>query len=322
MCQEQSEALEWQARAAEWRAKARQVQNRSAEYLWDENKKAMFPRDKDGEMIYSLTQENIKCMYAGLFTQDMADTFIKEHLLNPAEFWTPYPLPGIAANDPYFHVNEEYSNCAEALKASGNAGHDINDNSWSGPLAGLTYQRSIAAMLNYGHHSETLLIGKKVLELVAQAGAFVQNYNPFTGSFTPQSMNGYGPTVLSVLEYISLLYGVNVAKERVLWTAVGENFEYTQKLGDKEYTLQNCDGTMTALCNGNRVFACTDNVRIETDMEGRIQAIYGIAEQKEHLVLQYEGLVLEADIKPNEEWQIREDALVKIKEIPFDYTAV
>ena len=322
VCQEQSEALEWQARAAEWRAKARQVQNRSAEYLWDENKKAMFPRDKDGEMIYSLTQENIKCMYAGLFTQDMADTFIKEHLLNPAEFWTPYPLPSIAANDPYFHVNEEYSNCAEALKASGNAGHDINDNSWSGPLAGLTYQRSIAAMLNYGHHGETLLIGKKVLELVAQAGAFVQNYNPFTGSFTPQSMNGYGPTVLSVLEYISLLYGVNVAKERVLWTAAGENFEYTQKLGDKEYTLQNCDGTMTALCNGNRVFACTDNVRIETDMEGRIQAIYGIAEQKEHLVLQYEGLVLEADIKPNEEWQIREDALVKIKEIPFDYTAV
>jgi hypothetical protein len=231
-------------------------------------------------------------------------------------------LPSIAANDSYFHVNEEHSNCAEALKASGNAGHDINDNSWSGPLAGLTYQRSIAAMLNYGHHSETLLIGKKVLELVAQAGAFVQNYNPFTGSFTPQSMNGYGPTVLSVLEYISLLYGVNVAKERVLWTAAGENFEYTQKLGDKEYTLQNCDGTMTALCNGNRVFACTDNVRIETDMEGRIQAIYGIAEQKEHLVLQYEGLVLEADIKPNEEWQIREDALVKIKEIPFDYTAV
>jgi hypothetical protein len=252
----------------------------------------------------------------------MADTFIKEHLLNPAEFWTPYPLPSSAANDPYFHVNEEYSNCAEALKASGNAGHDINDNSWSGPLAGLTYQRSIAAMLNYGHHGETLLIGKKVLELVAQAGAFVQNYNPFTGSFTPQSMNGYGPTVLSVLEYISLLYGVNVAKERVLWTAAGENFEYTQKLGDKEYTLQNCDGTMTALCNGNRVFTCTDNVRIETDMEGRIQAIYGIAEQKEHLVLQYEGLVLEADIKPNEEWQIREDALVKIKEIPFDYTAV
>ncbi len=322
VCPEQSEVPEWQARAAEWRAKARQVQNRSAEYLWDENKKAMFPRDKDGEMIYSLTQENIKCMYAGLFTQDMADAFIKEHLLNPAEFWTPYPLPSIAANDLYFHVNEEYSNCAEALKASGNAGHDINDNSWSGPLAGLTYQRSIAAMLNYGHHSETLLIGKKVLELVAQAGAFVQNYNPFTGSFTPQSMNGYGPTVLSVLEYISLLYGVNVAKERVLWTAAGENFEYTQKLGDKEYTLQNCDGTMTALCNGNRVFACTDNVRIETDMEGRIQAIYGIAEQKEHLVLQYEGLVLEADIKPNEEWQIREDALVKIKEIPFDYTAV
>lgn len=321
-CAEQNGAIKWQARAAEWKAKAKQVQDRSAEYLWDTDKKAMFPRDKDGEMIYSLTQENIKCMYAGLFTQEMADTFIKDHLLNPKEFWTPYPLPSIAANDPYFHVNEEYSNCAEALKASGNAGHDINDNSWSGPLAGLTYQRSIAAMLNYGHHAESLLIGKKVLELVANAGAFVQNYNPFTGSFTPQSMNGYGPTVLSVLEYISLLYGVNIAKERVLWTAAGENFEYSQKLGDKEYTLRSCNGTMTALINGVQVFACTDNVRIETDMEGHILAIYGIAEREVHLVLQCEGLELETDIKPNEEWQIKEGALVKVEEIPFDYAGM
>ena len=323
----------WFVRAEEWRAKAKQVQERSAEYLWDEEKKAMYARDKDGEMIYSLTQENIKCMYAGLFTQEMADDFIRYHLLNQEEFWTPYPLPGIAANDPYFHVNEQYSNCAEALAASGNAGDDINDNSWSGPLAGLTYQRSIAAMLNYGHHAETLLIGTKVLELVAQAGVFVQNYNPFTGSFTPQSMNGYGPTVLSVLEYISLLYGVNIAKDRVLWTAVGEgvkketsgevasvnayDFEYTQKIGDNRYTLQRQEGTMTALINGSCIFACTDNVRVETDPHGSILAIYGIMEQEEHLTLRYQEQVLEADIKPNEEWQIDEGVLVKVKEIPF-----
>ena len=47
-----------------------------------------------------------------------------------------------------------------------------------------------------------------------------------------------------------------------------------------------------------------------------------MVEQEVHLVLQYEGLVLEADIKPNEEWQIRESILVKVKAIPFDYAGM
>ena len=38
----------------------------------------------------------------------MAERFVKEHLLNPQEFWTKMPLPSVAANDPlnYYAIED------------------------------------------------------------------------------------------------------------------------------------------------------------------------------------------------------------------------
>jgi hypothetical protein len=113
-------------------------------------------------------------MYGGIYTQEMADAFIKEHLLNPEEFWTKYPLPSIAANDKYFHVSRDYSNCAKEVYEILGEESDIDDNSWSGPIEGLTYQRSIDALLNYNHHAETVLIGKRLVELIKKNKIFPQ----------------------------------------------------------------------------------------------------------------------------------------------------
>ena len=69
-----------------------------------------------------LTHNNLRCMYYGSFDQDMADRFIRCHLLNPDEFWTRVPLPSIAANDPCFT--------------------NINFNNWGGQPQGLdVYKR-------------------------------------------------------------------------------------------------------------------------------------------------------------------------------------
>lgn len=87
-----------------------------------------------------LTHNNLRCMYYGSFDQDMADRFIRCHLLNPDEFWTRVPLPSIAANDPCFT--------------------NINFNNWGGQPQGLTYQRAIQALEQYGHVSEIRMLGK------------------------------------------------------------------------------------------------------------------------------------------------------------------
>lgn len=303
----------------EWRAKAQEVQNKAIEHLWDKEKNAFFVRDKDGKFVYALTQENIKCMYNCLFTQEMADAFIKEHLLNKDEFWTPYPLPAIAANDPYFHVNREYSNCAEKLEILGTAAEDIDDNSWSGPLHGLIWQRSIDALLNYNHHAETVLIGEKILELFKREKKFVQNFNPFTGE-PAKGMEGFGPTVLSALEYISIIYGVNISYDHVLWSACANGkYEYSQNMYGTKYTVR-CDGEIANVYIDETLkFSFSVGARVETDLKGNITAIYITSPNPMEFSLIVDSKSYTVNAKPNEKYVISNGKMIFDSCVPFDY---
>lgn len=285
-----------------WRNKAEDVKKRFREYLWDDEKKACYMKDCNNDTVCCLSQENLKCMYGGIFDQDMADAFISEHLLNEKEFWTPYPIPSVAVNNSYFHTNEKYSNCYDKLVELGKGEGNINVNSWSGPVNGLTLQRTIAALLNYGHHYEIVLIGKKVEELLKKNKSFVQNYNPFTGEKHGDG-DGYGPTMLAFLEYVSLMYGVNIAKEEVLWTGIGNGceYEYTQKMFGHNFTIKHQNGKNFAYIDGEARFEFSENIRVKTDLCGKIIAFYGIAPQKTDAVIGLDGKIQTVTIAPNQE---------------------
>ena len=72
--------------------------------LWREEHGACFDRERDGQQNYvsTLVHNNIRAMWHGIFSQEMADTFVRRHLMNISEFWTPTPLVSIAASDPRF----------------------------------------------------------------------------------------------------------------------------------------------------------------------------------------------------------------------------
>ena len=306
----------------EWLLKAKQVKDKFREYLWDEDKKACYLRDNKNERIYNLTQENIKCMYGGIFDQNMADDFIREHLLNEEEFFTPYPIPSIAANDPYFYVNRECSNCGEELEAKGVIERDteanIDNNSWSGPVNGLTCQRAIDALLNYNHHAEIIMLGEKMIDMLRINKGFVQNYNPFTGAQHGDG-DGYGPTMLAFFEYVSLMYGVNVAYEKVLWTGIDSNcdYEYTQEILNRRFTVEHKEGKNFAYIDGKLVFEFSNNVRIKTDLEGNIISIFGICEIPSEMYISVDGIMLKTEIKPNEELAIEDAEIKKVRKVDF-----
>jgi len=288
-------------KADEWEEGARFVQTRAKKVLWDKEKHAFYLRDKNGEVIPALTQENIKCMYSGLMTQEMADQFVHEHLLNPEEFWTPYPVPAIAANDPYFHVNQEYSNCADKLAQLESEAHGIDDNSWSGPINGLVWQRCIEALINYGYHTEVVMIGKKLLSILKKHRKYVQNYNPFTGE-PANGMDGYGPTMLSALEYISMLCGVNISYKKVNFSAATEMgaFTYSQNMYGKEYKLVSDGKNVTAYIDSKQIFTATVGARIITDLDGKLISVWGIAEDGVDFSIAYEDKKIEKQLLPND----------------------
>ncbi|HPI72620.1 MAG TPA: hypothetical protein PLZ01_04380 [bacterium] len=50
------------------------------------------------------------------------------------------------------------------------------------------------------------MIGKKFLQTIGDSMKFAQQFDPFTGK-VDQTKDGYGPSILAALEFISQLHG-------------------------------------------------------------------------------------------------------------------
>jgi len=233
-----------------WRDKASDVRRKIRECLWDHARGACFDRDKGGRVINVLLHNNLRCMYWNSFYPDMAERFVKEHLLNPEEFWTPFPLPSVAANDPSFRNNP--------------------GNDWSGQPEGLTWQRAITALENYGYHWLIPVLGEKLFDTIQREKLFTQQYDPFTGKASGVK-DGYGPTMLAVLEYLSRLHGIHLQGGELWWGIWGKReTEYEQRWGGHVFRLK-CDGEHAeASVDGKAVFTSRAGIQVVTDYQGNI----------------------------------------------------
>lgn len=241
---------------AMWREKAEYVRRRLREYLWREEKGACYDRDRFGNFTDTLLHNNLRCMYHGSFTQDMAERFVREHLLNPNEFWTPFPLPSVAANDPAFR--------------------NLGENNWSGQPQSLTYQRAIFTLENYGFYSLMKQLGEKYLSVMKRYKMFVQQFDPFLCK-PSMSHDDYGPSILAVFAYVAHLYGIFRDEDTLAWTSAGgADGEYEQTIGENRYTLSRFGDTFTGFRNGKELFSASAGVRVVTDFEGKIRALIGI----------------------------------------------
>lgn len=252
-------AMLGKGREAEWQAKAAAVRDKLRSYLWDEKRGACFDRDRDNKTMPALLHNNLRAMYHGVFTPEMAGRFVREHLLNPDEFWTPFPLPSVAINDPVYRVGP---------------------NDWSGESMGLTYQRAIRALENYGFNAEVVLIGEKLLAATGRDKFFTQQYDPRTGEASPyKGRKDYGPTILSVLEYMARFYGVNVEFDELHWGALGREGHttaYTQHWDGVAYTIESKDGRAIARIDGREIFQADCGVRVDTDWRGEVRRVINL----------------------------------------------
>ncbi len=267
-----------------WRQQAEAVRRTLIEKLWDEKRHACFDRDKNGRQLPEVIHNNLRAMHHGIFTQKMADEFIRHHLLNTNEFWTPVPLPSIAVNDPLFR--------------------DSKANDWSGQPEGLTYQRAIRALENYGHYSIVTELGQKLIATIEHANdLFCEQFDPFTGKPGNPRQDGYGPTILSALEYISRIHGIHldVAAGRVWWSACDEtDFSYSQRWGKHVWEMTSTNGFVRAELDGRQVFSCSTGCRVVTDLDGRIIEIAGITAQKQKTTLEANGHRQNFSVNPDQ----------------------
>jgi putative isomerase len=90
-------------------AEARELRDRSAKYraslatLWDNNSGIFLNKDlHTGQFSHRLSPTNFYPMLAKAATPEQAERMVKEHLLNPEEFWGQWVIPSIARNDSAF----------------------------------------------------------------------------------------------------------------------------------------------------------------------------------------------------------------------------
>lgn len=266
---------------AYWREQADLVRQKMKSYLWNEEKHACYDRDRNNRVMDILLHNNLRCMYYGSFDQQMADAFIRYHILNPDEFWTQMPLPSIAVNDPYFQNN---------------AGND-----WSGQPESLTYQRSIRALENYGHFAELTLIGQKFLKVVGDTLRFTQQFDPFKATVSSSGQDGYGPAILASLEFISRFYGIHIKQDKIYWSCLDrdDSFHYTQEWGNRRYELKTTGDQVLCSINGQEVFSFTKGIRLVSDLEGKVIEVVGIEKKTFSTGISYHGKTYRVLVKPN-----------------------
>jgi hypothetical protein len=284
-----------------WRKKAQSVAKKIHDFLWVDQKNACYDRDSDGNIMNVLIHNSLRVMYFGAFSQEMADRFLKYHLFNPEEFWTKMPLPSIAVNDPLFRNHEQ--------------------NDWSGQPEGLTYQRAIHAFENYGHFAELTVLGLKLLQAVGAENRFTQQFDPFTGRPSLPELDGYGPTILSVLEYISRMFGIYIEENKVFWSVSGDKdqqSQYVQNWFGKNFLQETGKKSFCGFLNGKELFNATKGVRIITDLEGSLLGVIGIdPEARKNVIELPNATTYPLFVAPNEVYRFTGNSFQKKESAPF-----
>lgn len=88
---------------------------------------------------------------------------------------------------------------------------------------------------------------------------FTQQFDPFTATIY-NSQDGYGPTLLAALEFISRLYGIHITQDKIYWSC---------------------------LDNGKQIFSFTRGTRVITNLKGELIEVVGITQESKKIYIDH-----------------------------------
>jgi hypothetical protein len=249
------------AEAAAWEEKAEGIRKLILDRLFDREDMAFYDVDTAdkfvkvrGDVLTRVCGEHV--VDAKLFEQ-----LWEAQLHKPAAFWTPYPLPSIAMDDPQFV-------------------RPIPRNSWGGASQALTALRAGRWMEHYGKPADFAQMMAAWCEALGRDGTFRQQMDPMTGVFTDGGSKGYSPAALVMLEYTWRLAGVRDAEGGLEWNVrpgcgAAGSFRMKTKRGKTAEMRYTAGGTELMLA-GKLLARVQGTGRVETDDEGRGVRAVGI----------------------------------------------
>ena len=75
-------------------------------YLWDEKSGFYYDRNEEnGKTTFVKSVSGFTPIWAGIASKKQVKRMVEEHLKNPNEFWTTFPIPSYAKSEPDYRQN-------------------------------------------------------------------------------------------------------------------------------------------------------------------------------------------------------------------------
>jgi glycogen debranching enzyme len=153
-----------------WRQRAADLTEKMIEHFWDDEA-GLFWAYKDGRPLRINTLFNLYPLLTGRLPDPILEKVLK-HLTSPDEYWTRYPLPVVAANDPTFEANQM----------------------WRGPTWVNINYLFVEGLTRCGRPELARELLERTLALVQLHPDIYEYYNPLDGSRPPKAAGSFGWT--------------------------------------------------------------------------------------------------------------------------------
>ena len=146
-----------------------------------------------------------------------------------------------------------------------------------------------------------------------------QQYDPYTGAAPEKGMDGYGPTMLSALEDINFLIGIDYASGHFTVSSGEKEADstFTQHIFGSEYVLTRKSGKATLTKDSKTILSFTGAARVILDEDMNVLSVCGMEPTSQPFALTVGEKTYTATVNPNEIYEIKDGVLSLKAKIPF-----
>jgi hypothetical protein len=254
-------ALGKKAEADRWLADAETIRTAIMARLYSSEDAAFYDVDAQDRIVRVRGDVIGRVVGEHVADQSLFETIYRRQIRNPSAFWSTYPLPSIAMDDPAFV-------------------RPIPRNSWGGASQALTALRAPRWMEHYGKAADLAYLMQQWTRAIVRDGKFLQQMDPVDGVFT-QDLGDYSPAALCFMEFTWRLSGVRLAADLLHWNvrppAPDVRARYRLRItptSAAEVRYEKAGAEL--LLNDKVVYRTTTTARFVTDRVGKLVAAVGI----------------------------------------------
>lgn len=285
-----ADALGKRSEGERWRERAESLRSAIIARLWSAEDAAFYDRDPQDRFVRIRSDILSRMCGERVPDQAMFDRMWQRHLGNPKAFWTRYPLPSIARDDPGFV-------------------RPIPANSWGGAAQALTALRAGRWFDHYGRSAEFSTMMNQWCEAIQSDMSFRQQIDPDTGVFTKGADEpNYSPCALVMIDYTWRLVGVREDGDQLHWTVrphhpAAHRATLSMRTDQDRRAVMTYEDDRTVCKLDGRVIAIIrgGSARLITDAAGVVDAVVGVEAAPQSVkVCVPGGRSLSVVLKPNE----------------------